>query len=361
MLYRGWGYVKVVRRGTPPALFALSMATSGATQLEAFVPVLTWSGTRPSLAELNSWHEALQAAVGSMMPAELVACWLYPARGGSVLIGPASLPPDALTPPVAEPMVLQEGLFALEDQLVAAGYKSAMALPIRAEMQDVGLLLVGALSEGAYRLADQRTLHRVAAQMSTSCRRLAAYPWVRPRPAGSDHNSVVAGVTEGLLEAMRRARNGNDLVQLASDALSLQLPHDRLELVAVAPAPDCWALVGGERGALSTLSLDPDAADAIDGMVHRLGARSIGRISDLQSADIRWPATTDPRGAERLRGVLAARLEVGDELVGWLWFGSETAGYFRDEDEAVAQLAAELLAPRVAAWAARAELAGAWS
>jgi hypothetical protein len=337
------------------------MTPSGSTQLEAFVPVLTWSGTRPSLAELNSWHEALQAAVASLMPAELVACWLYPARGGSVLVGPASLPLDALTPPVAEPLVPQEGLFALEDQLIAAGYKSAMALPIRAEMQDVGLLLVGALAEGAYRLADQRTLHRIAAQLSTSCRRLASYPWVRPRAVAADHNGIVAGVTEGLLEAMRRARNGAELVQLASDALSLQLPHDRLELVAVAPAPDCWALVGGERGAVAALALEPEAADAIDGMVHRLGARSLGRISDVQAADTRWPVTTDPRVAERLHGLLAARLEVGDELVGWLWFGSEAVGYFRDEDEAVARLAAELLAPRVAAWAARAELAGAWS
>ena len=361
MVNRGWGYVNDATRGTPPALLPHSMSAPGPTQLEAFVPVLTWAGARPSLGELNSWHEALQGAIASLMPAELVACWLYPARGGSVLVGPASLPLDALTPPPAEPLVLQEGLFGLEDQLLAAGYKSAMALPIRAEMQDVGLLLVGSLAEGAYRLGDQRTLYRVAAQLSTCCRRLAAYPWVRPRPVGTDHNGTVTGVTEGLLEAMRRARNGNDLVQLASDALSIQLPHDRLELIAVAPAPDCWALVGGERGAIAGLSLDPEAADAIDGMVHRLGARSLGRIGDLHAAEMRWPVTNDPRAADRLHGLLAARLEVGDELVGWLWFGSETAGYFRDEDEAVAQLAAELLAPRVAAWAARAELAGAWS
>ena len=337
------------------------MDAPGATPLEAFVPVLTWAGARPSLSELNTWHEALHDAIGSLMPAELMACWLYPARGGSVLVGPGSLTQDILTPPLAEPLVPQEGLFRLEDQLRSAGYRSAMALPIRAEMQDVGLLLVGSFSEDAYRLSDQRALHRVAAQLATCCRRLAAYSWVRPRPAGLDHNGTVTGVTEGLLEAMRRARNGSELVQLASDALTLQLPHDRLELIAVAPAPDCWALVGVERGSLASLTLDHDAADAIDGLVHRLGSRSLDRISDLRDIDVRWPVTADPRATARLRGVLAARLEVGDELVGWLWFGSEATSYFRDEDEAVAHLAAQLLAPRVAAWAARAELAGAWS
>ncbi|MES2305416.1 MAG: hypothetical protein V4558_07905 [Gemmatimonadota bacterium] len=337
------------------------MDSPGATPLEAFVPVLTWAGSRPSIAEIHTWHEALHDAVASLMPAELVACWLYPARGGVVLVGPPSLTAEVLSPPLAEPLVPQEGLFTLEDQLRAGGYQSAMAIPIRAEVQDVGLLLVGAFADNAYTLYDQRKLHRVAAQLSTCCRRLASYPWVRPRAVGTDHNSTVTGVTEGLLEAMRRARNGSDLVQLASDALALQLPHDRLELIAVAPAPDCWALVGGERGSVASLSIDPDAAEGIDALAHRLGSRAIGRVSDLRDIDSRWPSSYDSRSAERTHSVLAARLEVGDELVGWLWLGSETPDFFREEDEAVARLAAELLAPRVAAWAARAELAGAWS
>ncbi len=337
------------------------MRSSGVTPLEVFVPVLTWAGVRPSLAELHTWHEALHDAVAGLMPAELLACWLYPARGGSVLVGPTALTPDLLSPPRAEPLVPQEGLFALEDLLRASRYRSAMAIPIRAEVQDVGVLLVGAFAEDAYRLSDHRTLSRVAAQLSTCCRRLAAYPWVRPRAVGTDHNSTVTAVTEGLLDAMRRARNGSELVQLASDALTLQLPHDRVELIAVAPAPDCWALVGGERGTAAPLTLDAQATDAIDALLHRLGSRSLARVADLRDLDVRWPVATDSRVADRLHSVLAARLEVGGQLVGWLWFGSETPDFFRDEDEGVARLAAELLAPRVAAWAARAELAGAWS
>lgn len=337
------------------------MDVTAAPPLEAFVPVLTWAGPRPSLAELSTWHEALHDAVAGLMPADILGCWLYPARGGSVLVGPRSLTADILAPPLAEPLVTQEGLFALEDRLRAGGYQSVMAVPIRAEVQDVGLLLVGSFRNDAYTFADQRSLHRVAGQLATSCRRMAGQAWVRPRPAAVEHNATVTGVTEGVLEAMRRARHGSDLVQLASDALALQLPHDRLELVAVAPAPDCWALVGRDRGGNSNIAIGPDQAEAIDGLVHQFRAREVARIGDVHAVDAGWPVTTDPRAAERIQSVLAARLEVADELVGWLLIGSENAGWFKEEDEAVAHLAAELLSARVSAWAARAELAGAWA
>ncbi|MES1259707.1 MAG: hypothetical protein ABUL71_03865, partial [Gemmatimonadota bacterium] len=106
--------------------------------------------------------------------------------------------------------------------------------------------------------------------------------------------------------------------------------------------------------------MDPDAIDAIDGLVHMFGSRELLRVSDLREIDRTWPASTDHRGAERLRSVLAARLEVGGEFVGWLCLGSETVNWFRDEDETVARLAAGVLASRVAAWQMKAELAGVW-
>ena len=34
---------------------------------------------------------------------------------------------------------------------------------------------------------------------------------------------------------------------------------------------------------------------------------------------------------------MAARLDIGDEFVGWLCLGSETPAWFREEDEAVVQ------------------------
>ncbi len=331
------------------------------SQTEVFVPVLAWPGRRPSLGELRTWHEALRGAVGSAMPLDLLACWLYPSRGGSVLVGPAALADDDIEPPPAEPLVTQEGLFALEDRIARGGYQSVMAIPIRSEVQDVGLLLVGSFEADAYRLSHQRILHRAAAQLATSCRRLAAQPWVIPAPAGEEHNTIVTRVTEGLLEAMARGRDGSELVQLCSDALANQLPHDFLELIAAAPAPDCWTLLGLDRTTTARWQLDTDSADAIDSMVHHFGGREIVRVGDVRDGSQVWPASADRRSADRVRSVLGARLEVAGEFVGWLCLASETPDWFSAEDESVARLASQILAPRVAAWEARAELAGVWS
>jgi hypothetical protein len=326
-----------------------------------FVPVLAWPGRRPSLAELNTWHEALRGAIANEMPVDLLACWLYPVRGGSVLVGPAALSQDDLSPPPAEPLVAQEALFALEDRIARSGYRSVMAVPIRAEVHDVGLLVVASFDGDTHNLASLRALHRIAAQLATSCRRLASQPWVIPNPAGEERNTIIAGVTEGLLDAMSRARDGSELVQLCSDALANQLPHDRLELLAAAPAPECWTLLGLDRIAAPRLRVDSDVADAIDGLVHHFGARELLRIGDLRTIDRSWPASADVRAADRTRSVLAARLEVAGEFVGWLCLASESVDWFREDDESVARLAARILASRVAAWQAKAELAGAWS
>ncbi len=338
-----------------------TMTTDDPVPLEAFVPALAWPGRRPSLAELATWHEAVRDAVGQVLPLDLLACWLLPSRGGSLLIGPQGMAGEGLLVPAAEPLVGQEALFGLEDRIRAAGYQSVMAVPIRSEVQDVGILAVGRFAGDDYPLGDLRTLHRIAALLATSCRRLAAQPWITPAPASEEQTTIVAGITEALLDAIDRSRTGSDLAQLASDAIGLQLPHDRLEIAAVAPAPDCWALLGAEGlPATSGVQLTAVDLDRIDALVHHLGAQETHHIEDLTALGLEWPGAHDRRGAERQRSLCAARLEVGGEMVGWLWVGSDAADWFRDADEQVVRLAARLLASRVAAWTARHELAGAW-
>lgn len=328
--------------------------------LEAFVPTLAWPGRRPSLAEVSTWHEALRDAVGQVIPLDLLACWLLPARGGSMLLGPAGLHAADLEIPAAEPLLLQESLFQLEDRLAQAGYRSVMAVPIRAEMQDVGILLAGRFDPDIYTLAHQRTLHRVAAALATPLRRLASQAWVTPATPSDDRASHVASLAESVLDALDLARNGSDLVQLASDAIGALLPHDRCEVVAVAPAPDCWALLSTEGrpgGRLQVTAMDQDRIDAI---VHHLGSRDTARIGDLRAHHFEWPGHHDRRQADRQHSLLAARLDVGGEMVGWLWLGHDAPDWFHEGDEAVLRMVARLLASRVATWTARHELAGAW-
>jgi putative methionine-R-sulfoxide reductase with GAF domain len=298
------------------------MPSPESTPLEAFVPALAWGGRRPSLAELSTWHEALRDAVGQILPLDLLACWLLPSRGGSLLIGPAELAADGIPVPTAEPLVGQEAQFQLEDRIRAGGYRSVMVVPIRAEVQDVGLLAIGRFNDDAYSLADLRTLHRVAAMLATSCRRLAAQPWITPAAHAEERPAVVAGVAEAVLEAMDRARNGGH-------------PSRGVQLQAI-------------------------DLDRIDALVHHLGARETIRIADLRALGLEWPGAEDRRSAERQQSLCAARLEVGGEMVGWLWLGSDAPGWFRENDEEVTRLVARLLASRVATWTARHELAGAW-
>lgn len=328
--------------------------------LEAFVPALAWPGRRPSLAELATWHEALRDAVGQILPLDLLACWLLPSRGGTLLLGPTALGADDVALPAAEPLLPQEGIFALEDRLRSGGYRSVLAVPIRSEVQDVGILAVARFGPEEYTLADQRTLHRVAAQLATTFRRLAAQPWITPAAPSDDRATRTANVVEAVLEAMERARTGSDLVQLASDAIGALVPHDRFEVVAVAPAPDCWAQVGADDLPGGTGHVNPQDLDRIDALVHHLGWRETARLDDLRSLALDWPGGHDRRQAERQRSLCAARLEVSGELVGWLWLGSETTAWFGDVDEEVVRLLARLLAARVATWTARAELAGTW-
>ncbi len=345
--------------GTPRALLTPEMPGDHSTPLEVFVPALVWAGRRPSLRALGTWHEALRDAVGQVLPVDLLAYWVLPSRGGWLLVGPSELAGSQLPIPTAEPLVTQEALFALEDHVQAAGYRSAMAVPIRAEVQDVGLLLAASFAEDSYSRAELRQLHRIAAMLSTTSRRLAALPWIRPAAVVQEPVAATAGITEAILDALDGARGGDDLVQLVSDAIGALLPHDRLELIAVAPAPDCWAMIRSDvsRGGIN---LPPADLDRIDAFVHEIGHRQTARIEDIADHRLEWPGHDSVRGPSRQRSLLAARLEVGGELVGWLWLGHEGAGWFREEDEATSRLVARLLASRVATWIARKELAGAW-
>lgn len=336
------------------------MSTDESAPFEAFVPTLVWPGRRPSLAELATWHEALRDAVAQVVPLDLLGCWLLPSRGGSVLVGPPGLTADKLAIPSAEPLLTQESLFALEDRLQAAGYHATMAVPIRSEVQDVGLLVVGRFGEEPYSLADLRALHRVAAMLSTTCRRLAAQAWITPAAPVEERTAVVAAVTESLLDAIDRSRGGSDLVQLTSDAIGALLPHDRLELVAVAPAPDCWATLGDEGLRRRGIQLSPADLDRIDALVHHIGSRDICRIDNLQHLGLEWPGDDGRRVGAAEQSLCAARLEIGGEMIGWLWLGHDAPGWFRDTDEDTVRLVARLLASRVATWTARHELAGAW-
>lgn len=319
-----------------------------------FIPVLHWPGHRPSLGDLRTWYEALSAAIGSVLPTDLVAVWVFPERGPPVLLGPPELDADDLRLPPANPLVATEALFALEDRVHAAGFRSVMAVPVRHGARDVGLLVLATFAADRLDRRSQRTLHRIADRIGPTCGRLAERPWLRPVPLTDDVGGGTCRVLEGMLEAVDHGRSVADLVQLTSDVLGAVLPHDRVEVIAPIRVPPAWSLLGTITG---TAPVDPGVVVTrrIEALVQHLGGRIATRVDRLEEYGLAWPGPPTAGRGGGAASLVAARLEVAGEFVGWLCLGSERPGWFRPEDEDTAVLAARLVAPRVAAWVARSD------
>lgn len=303
---------------------------------------------RPSLAAMRTWFEAMSGAVAATLPHDLLAGWLLPADGGGpVLLGPLGLADDDLRLPSALPLVPQEALFGLEDRLQQAGFRSAMAVPIRAGARDVGLLLLGSFEADRYDRTALRTLHRVAADIAISCGQLAEHPWMRPVPVSD--GDVTGALLIGLLGAAERSRSPADLLALTSDVLSDLLPHDQVEIIIDQQHPDGWRLFSH---CPEQVLADPGvvAMRRTDALVHHFGDKVALRIEDARALGLGWPTTSARARWGEGRALMVSRLEVAGERLGWLCLGSDCPGWFRDEDLPTLALAGRMLTPRVAAW-----------
>lgn len=310
--------------------------------------MLHWSGVRPSLAAARTWFEAMTGAVAAELPHDLFAGWLLPEDGGEpVLLGPLALAHDDLQLPRATPVVAQEGLFALEDRLGAAGFRSAMAVPIRAGARDAGILLLGSFEADRYDRGALRTLHRIAGDIASSCGQLAAHPWVRPVPP--TEGDVTGALLIGLLGAAERSRSPADLLALTSDVLSELLPHDQVEIIIDHQPPGGWRLFShSPQGVLA----DPGVVTMrrTDALVHHFGDAPTRLIADARAAGLGWPTPSARARWGEGRAMMVTRLEVAGERLGWLCLGSDCPGWFREEDLSTLALAGRMLTPRVAAW-----------
>lgn len=347
MIYRGWGYVNPFPRWHAPCSFEVVSSPLDPHALGEFAPVLHWSGLRPTLGAIRTWYEALSGAVTPLLPHDLFAVWLLPETGEPVLLGPVELADDDIRLPLADPLVLQEGLFSLEDRVAAAGFRSAMAVPIRSGSRDVGVLLAGSLEADRYDRTALRTLHRVAADIGPCCGALAAHPWLRPVPVSEGDST--GELLIGLLGAVERSRSPADLVTLTSDILAEQLPHDRLEIITDLHHPAGWGIFSHAEGGVMA---DPGVVTMrrTEALVHHFGYEATIQIPDADALGLGWPTRpTRPRWGGG-GAILVTRLEAAGEWVGWLCVGSDSPGWFRPDDVTTLTLAGRMLAPTVDAW-----------
>ncbi len=315
---------------------------------EFLVPLLRTEGGAPDPVAIETWHVALSATVAIDIPHDLFALWLYPPRGGAVLLGPAALGEDRIDVPVPAPQLQQGDLYRLEETLRHARYGSAIAAPIRPAdgSREVGVVLLGSFAKSSFGPREAVGLRRLAVQLAPVLTDLAGR--VASAPASLlEHGITRESLPEHLARAVCEASDGPDLVRRASGSLYELIPHDTLEILAV----------GGISGTLLSLSgsgrrrwsgpSGSEGGEPLGPIASRFGEAATLLIRDLSEVEgLRWTLESP---AVPLHALLGAKLVVAGDIAGYVLLGSVTRDAFRPEDEETLGLVALLLAPRVQA------------
>ncbi|HEX7024375.1 MAG TPA: hypothetical protein VF187_06125, partial [Gemmatimonadales bacterium] len=311
------------------------------------VPFLPLEGGAPDPVAISTWQQAVGAATAVDVPHDLFALWLFPQSGGVVLLGPASLARDRVEVPLPDPLLKQDQLFRLEEILRRARYPSAIAVPVRHEGRDVGVVLLGSFTRGAFGPKQAAALHRLAARLTDTMAAMSlVMPSVTPHPA-VEPGMTTEELPAHLARAAVEAANGPDLVRRVSGILYPLLPHDRVEILAASSGGPLIPLSGGaprRRWSSGGGSVEPFTA-----IVARFGSAPTLLIEDSDGigGGSDWVVGSGAAAAPPARSVLGARLTVAGQVVGYLLLGSVAGDAYHPPDEDTLALAGLLLAPRV--------------
>jgi hypothetical protein len=272
------------------------------------VPLLRVDQVLGDRVAMATWHEALSDALGADLPHDLLALWLYPREGGSVLFGPEALTQDDLVVPLPTPQ-LQPAQLALVEEIVRdAGYASTACVPVRFGRRDVGLLLLADLREARFSQPDLALLRLVAQRLAPTFGRLARQ-WNAAQGSSAFQLERVASLLDTVAEVSSGAATPQRLAQALSHALEPLLPHDRFELLLGEATGARYYRLGEHAGGAPwsdpSLLLDRESLDlsALADQAGRIVVADAGRVAH-------WPrgyfTVADPAGAE-LRAVVVER------------------------------------------------------
>ena len=310
------------------------------------VPILQLDAGVPDPVALSTWHLALASSTAVSVPHDLFALWVFPASGGAVLLGPPALAQDRVQVPIPSPRLLQDELYALEQILRKAQYQSVIALPVRAQTRDVGVMLLGSFVRSAFGSVQAASLYRMAARLTAPLSQLSLQ-----LPAVGSHAALEPQMSpEELPEHLARAAceslNGADLVRRASGVLYSLLPHDRLEILVPGPEGSYTPLSGSlprRRWGSSASPMEPYPT-----LVGQFGNAATVLLEDLTQLEppVEWALESTP--ARVARSVLGARLDVATHPPAYLFLASVARDLYRPADEELIALVAMILGPRVA-------------
>jgi hypothetical protein len=311
---------------------------------EPLVPILRLDGGGDADA-LATWHQALSNALAPDVPHDLLGLWLYPARGGVVLLGPEGLAQDDLKVPFPSPQLMPQQLRILEHVVRDAGYASVVALPVRFGRRDVGLLLTARLDADHYRGMELMVLRLAVQRLAPSLARLA-----RQWGGAAQGAERIALLLDGVAHAMGTGSSPQAFAAALGQALERLVPHDRLELILAGPGGGRYYRLGEHLG--GPLWADPS-------LVLEAGALDLAGLTDPHGRlllgdagrDRRWPrgyfTVADPAGAD-LRAVVGARATGPTGLTSYLLLGSVGPDLYDESDAELLGRVAGLIAPHVA-------------
>jgi len=312
---------------------------------EPLVPILRLDDGGDDEDALATWHQALSNALSADVPHDLLALWLYPTRGGAVLLGPEALAQDDLKVPLPTPQLLPQQLRVLEEIVRDAGYASTVGLPVRFGRRDVGMMLVASLAPARYRGLELIVLQLAARRLAPSLGRLA-----RQWGGAAQGAERVATLLDAIAQASAGGVTPQAFAAALGHALERLVPHDRLELILSGPGGGRYYRlgehVGGPLWADTSLVLDATTLD-LHGLTDAHGRVLLGDAG----REPRWPrgyfTALDPAGAE-LRAVVGAQATGPTRLTTYLLLGSVGPDLYDEADAELLTRVAALIAPQVA-------------
>jgi hypothetical protein len=316
---------------------------------EPLVPILRLDDGGGDADALATWHQALSNALAVDVPHDLLALWLYPTRGGAVLLGPEALAQDDLKVPLPSPQLQPQQLTLLEEIVRDAGYASAVSFPIRFGRRDVGMMLVASLAPDRYRGVELMVLRLAAQRLAPSFGRLARQ-WGGAAQGGAQGAERVASLLDAVAQATAAGVTPQAFATALGQALERLVPHDRLELILSGPGGGRYYRLGEHLGgplwADPSLVLDAATLD-LRGLTDSHGRILLGDAG----REARWPrgyfTSLDPAGAE-LRAVVGAQATGPTRLTAYLLLGSVGPDLYDEADADLLIRVAALIAPHVA-------------
>jgi hypothetical protein len=319
-------------------------ASAGGQDL--LVPVLSTEDGAPDGVAIAAWHLALSNFVGVQVPHDLLALWLFPARGGLVLLAPAELARDRVELKAPEVRLSQHELFLLEERVRRAGYRSVLAIPVRTPARDLGLALFARLDAGHFGPVEAVRLHEVVHHLVPTFLALVEAPpfslTARPPIEVTDQN-----VVEAVARAAAEARTPAEVLRLVSGELCALVPHEVLDVAVGGQREGTWALLSGPHEGRRWGESTALVSQAVEALIARAGPDETLAVPDLRSAGLMWPTYRESRAIQRVRAAVGVRLAAAGATDAWLLLGGGAPGIFRDADLEVVRHIGPVVALRV--------------